>query len=58
MKNLLNLFSGESWINEFMVTEIFIVNGYLHVTSGFDLHPSKYQGIADQLCAYGYDCVA
>lgn len=58
MENLLNLFNGESWINDFLVTEIFIVNGYLHVTSGFDLHPSMYKGIADQLCAYGHDCIA
>ena len=58
MENLINLFNGELWINEFLVTEIFIVDGELHVTSGFDLHPTKYQSIADQLCAYGHDCIA
>ena len=58
MKNLIELFNGESWINDSLVTEIFIINGYLQVTSGFDLHPSKFQGIADQLCAYGHDCIA
>lgn len=58
MENLINLFSGESWINEFLVTEIFIVDGELHVTSAFDLHPTKYQSIADQLSAYGLHCIA
>jgi len=56
MQNLIKLFSGEKWISEFLVTEIFIIDGRLIVTSEFDLPNSKMQEIADQLCAYGHEC--
>lgn len=56
MENLITLFNGESWIDQYLVTEIYIINGYLEINSAFAINPMKYKEIINQLCAYGYEC--
>lgn len=52
------VFKDESFVRLYGVTEIFVHEGLLHITSNFALHSSYYTSIAEHIRGFGIECQA
>lgn len=54
--NFLDQFKNESFIKEYGVTEIFVFDGYLYVTSKWEMDESFYKSISETINKLGTPC--
>lgn len=58
MKNVLEIIAAQypAIVAEYKITEAFVVNGDLHITSIWDIDSDTYRAMIDFVAAQGFDC--